>query len=111
MSAFPMGIVVEWVAERPGERATHLAGLLPDDFEVMRPFLSEYGDRSDVREAFAENLLGGGWQGPGAERCKVRPERYARLRVGETDTRVASWLDDIIERIDERIDRAAEEET
>ena len=110
MSAFPMGVVTGWVAERPGERAAHLARLLPDDFGVMRPFLSEYGDRGDVREALAENLLGGDRQGPGAGRCRVRGERYAELRGGEKDARVASWLDDILERIDRHVDQAAEEE-
>ena len=110
MSVFSMRVVLGWVAERPGERAAHLAGLLPDDFGILRPFLSEYGDRGDVREALAENLLGGDRSGLGANACRARGERYGGLREGEEDARVVSWLDDILERIDRHIDQAAEAE-
>ena len=110
MSAFPMSVVTGWVAERPGERAAHLAGLLPDDFGILRHFLSEYGDRGDVREALAENLLGGDRSGPEADACRARGKRYEELRRDEADARVVSWLDDILKRIDRHIDRAVEEE-
>ena len=83
---------------------------MPDDFEIMRPFLSEYRDRGDVREALAESLLGGDMSGPKAGAYRSRGERYARLRRGEADARVASWLDDILERIDRHIDQAADAE-
>ena len=109
LSAFLMSVVAEWVAELSCERAAHLAGLLPDDFEAMWPFLPEYGDRSDIREALAENLLDGGWQGPGADPRRTRGKSYAKLREGDNDACVASWLDDILERIDWRMDRAVEE--
>ena len=63
-----------------------------------------------MREALEENLLGGAWLGSGEGGYMDRAERYAGLRGGEGDARVASWLDDILERIDRRIDLAAEEE-
>ena len=108
LSAFPARAAADWAAERPAERAVHMAGLLPEDYEIVRPFLSEHGDRDGVREALADNLLGEGRPWSGAGHYRAMGERYAALRRGEDDPRAAAWLDYFVERIDGLADEAAE---
>ena len=110
LSAFPLRLITAWVAEDPGARAAHMAGLLPEDIETIRGFLSEYGDRDDVRSGLAENLLRRKTTLPPAEHYRAMRSRYAALHAGERHPVVRAWLGDFLRRLDACIDRAVEED-
>lgn len=110
LSAFPPRVVSGWVAEDPCRRAAHVAGLLPENFEVVRAFLAEYGDREDVREALSANLFSEALRGPRSKHYRAKRKKYAALCEGESNPLARAWLDDFVRQIDERIDKAVEEE-
>ena len=110
LSAFPLRLITAWVAEDPGARAEHMARLLPEDDETIRGFLSEYGDRDDVRRGLAESLLCRGASLPLADHYRAKRDKYAALRAGERHPLVRAWLDGFLRQLDERIDRAIEED-
>lgn len=110
LSAFPPGIVSKWVAADPDRRAAHVAGILPENFEAIRAFLAEYGNREDVRRALAVNLFSEALSGPKSEHYRAKRQKYAALREGESDPLVLAWLDAFLRQIDGRIDEAVESE-
>ena len=110
LSAFPPRMVLEWIAADPGRRAARVAWLLPENFEAVRAFLAEYGDRKDVREALSAHLFSEALRGPRSKHYRAKRKRYAALCEGESNSLVQAWLDDFLRQIDERIGKAVEEE-
>ena len=87
-----------------------MAGLLPEDIETIRGFLYEYGDRDDVRSGLAENLLCRKMTLPPAEHYRAKRSKYAALHEEERHPLVRAWLGGFLQRLDECIDKAVEED-
>jgi hypothetical protein len=122
---FPRGIVdrvpadqiLDWIAEKPEERAVMLAPLARKDFSddsvLASKILGKYGDNEGVGDAFFAEYDSGMWEGPASVHFNQLGDALANLakRTGLPKLRrwAAHYAKHLLERADDERRREEEE--
>lgn len=99
--------IVAWVGEDPDERAGLMSRHLPHVFSALRGFAARFGDREDVRDGLAANLMAGTYRGSPASYYADKKRQARQLSKGESDPNVLSFLRHYEEALEMRIEREA----
>ncbi len=99
--------ILAWVGEDPDERAWRMSRHLPHVFSALRGFVARFGDREDVRDGLAANLMAGTYRGSLVSHYADKKKRAQQLAAGESDPNVLSFLRHYAEALEMRIEREA----
>ena len=109
-------LVWKWVDEDVEKRACDVATFVPKAFPgdpaavSAREVLVRYGSRSDVRGSLMANFSSETWWGPESSHAQGKLGQLRSWRKDETDANVSLWLEEYIESVEQRIERAKIEE-
>ncbi len=77
---------------------------------ITRAILCRFGDREDVRGSLYANFGTEGFLGHASDHYRRRREQVSIWRTGETNPRVARWLEEYLESLDRAIQDAVVDE-
>ncbi len=112
----PQELVWEWVEDDVGERAAYLGSFVPREFPgvadtvSLRAVLVRYGALPRVRSVLVGNHSSEAYWGPESSHAQAKLEQLERWRAEEVNVNVIAWLDEYMESVAERIERARVEE-
>lgn len=109
MSHMPIQRVLAWASEDE-DRAAHLVGFVPHDWNVVRELASAYGDRDDFKRDLSLNLDSERWAGSETDHYLARKKKIEGLAAGEQDPRVREWLQYYLKQTERNLERARQEE-
>lgn len=110
LPAIPTDIIITWIEQDKDTRAGYAAKFLPAKFEIVREFLTRYGDQEQVRRQLAINFNNEGWSGSAITHYDEKRKKFEKLKEKESDKNVLSWLDYYIKSIKGDIERSQEME-
>ena len=116
LSLIPAEPVWNWVEEDVDKRAWYVAQFVPQVFPgganavSAREVLVRYGDRKDVRNNLRANFSTETWSGPESSHARQKLDKLTSWKQGETNTNVLQWLNDYIDSVERRVERAKVEE-
>ena len=104
----------EWIDEDVEERAWYFAyrliskTLSADEWpnSLVRAFLVRYGEREEVRDNLQANYSTEGYSGKHSLHLDEKRERLLCIKAGEKDRNVKRWLDEYIQKLKEKTERA-----
>jgi hypothetical protein len=113
----PLGEISAWVDENVDERASYVARFVPKTLSrkegevcLAREVLVRYGGREDVRSSLMTNFASEAWSGPESSHYQRKKEWLLDFGKDETNANVKRWIDEYVESLARRIERALLEE-
>jgi hypothetical protein len=113
LSLIPLDAIWEWADEDVERRAWYLASFVPKQLFrkemvscLAREVLVRYGSREDVRRNLGANFSSEGWSGPESLHLKAKRRELLEFKKGETDANVKRWIDEYVDGLNWRIERA-----
>lgn len=113
LALIPLEEIWQWVDEDIEQRAWYLASFVPKtlfqqegQLSLAREVLCHYGQREDVREAFAANFFTEAWMGPESVHLSAVKQKLLAFAKDEDNENVKNWISEYLTDIEMRIGQA-----